>query len=240
MARTFGPFIKNGNDIFESESGLRWFIIVMAVLMSIGVLIFVIFGIQNYPVKHTYVENPGDPGKLESDRYGFNWILLALSVGAQVLALLFLMSMVIWRANYGCNLIWILLYVLMFVLLIVIIALMGAQYGDCNEPNSHDNMCNDLQWCCVHFINPANMCPNTLPCPGVSQSTLRPNPAFLWVFWTNVAIACLHLVFSVVIVVYWARPAPTSWVQEPDSLPVQSRPKGNPMFHNDNNARRRK
>ena len=217
----FGPF---KNKRFETDIRLRWFVIIIWVLMFIGTFIFVGIGVHNYPFKHTYVENPGNPGVLVSDRYTFSWVLVVLMVVAHILGFFCVSCIVIFRENYGLSVIWGTIYFFTSLLLIVSIALMGVQYGDCNSPNSKDNMCNDLQWCCVYGNIPENMCPISTPCVGVSEATLAPKESFLWIFWTSVALAFLHLVFILGILSYMS-PTPKDKKRKEETLaPIETRP----------------
>lgn len=217
---------NDNNDAFDTNSTFRWFVLVMLVLVSIGVFILVGFGIHNYPVKHTNVGDPGNPGTLESDRYGFNWILIMLTVVAHMLALVSMFSGVLWRTHYGCSMVWLVLYFVACVMIVVMIGLMGAQYADCNNPMSPDNMCNDLRWDYLHT-----------PCPGVDLSTLSPNPAFLWIFWTGATIAILHLIFVVgTVATIMSQPS----VEQEDVYVKPSAPNNNnSVFGVDNDVRRR-
>ncbi|MDB9801210.1 hypothetical protein OAB94_02410 [Flavobacteriaceae bacterium] len=157
--------------------------------------------------ENTYFKNPGDPGTFSTDRYEFNWILMSISVAILVLIPMAIFFMLIFRQNYGCNVVWFTVYILFFLGLIFIIAAFGIQYSSCNAANSPDNMCNDYRWCCVNYINPLNRCPNVTPCSGVTEPDLVPNEEFLGVFWTIVSLAFMHLLFLIVLIIYWVSPS---------------------------------
>lgn len=206
--RTTGPFVKNGIDLWEDDKSIQWFTVIMLFLIIVGFFIYVSVAINNFMFKYTYFENPGQPGVLTSARYTFPWIVVMLSVISVGLILLFIFFMIIFRFNYGCHMIWFIMYVLSFALMIFVLVMLGSQYGDCNQPDQPDNICNDKRWCCVYFTNPANMCPNVGPCPGVTASDLSPSDEFLWLFWTLIAIGALIFIYFIVLIIYWFSPAP--------------------------------
>ena len=202
--RNSGPFIRNGVDLFEKDKGIRWFISIFTFFFVIGIIVYVGVFINNISFLHTYFKNPGMPGVLTSDRYKFNWVITMLTIVVHVVILLSIYCMIIYRHDYGCNILWFGLIILFFGLLLFIIAAYSIQYSNCNHPTDPDNICNDLKWCCVNFNNPANKCPNSIPCiPPITQSDLTPNLDFLNLFWYNVTIAGLYLLFILIIIFYW-------------------------------------
>jgi len=213
--RNAGPFFKNGVDLYENDKGIRWFINIFRFLFVVGIFIYISVFIHNLRFKHTYFENPGNPGVLTSDRYSFNWVITMLTVIINVSLITFIFFMVIFRNNFGCGITWFILYILFFALLVFIIIAYGLQYSHCNGPNEVDNMCNDPKWCCVHFTNPLNQCPNTIPCaPPITQSDLSPNQDFLALFWTLVVLGALYFIFILIILFYWFSDEPVKIVDE--------------------------
>ena len=204
--RTTGPFVKNGVDMYETDSVMQWTTTIFQLLLWIGFFIYVGVAINNFSFKHTYTENPGVPGVLTSTRYSPRWFLVMLSVLAVGLMIFFISFMVIFRFSYGCHMLWFILYFLAFALLVVVVALLGSDYASCNT--TKDNLCNDKRWCCVYFSDPANQCPNPTPCVGVTASDLVPSTEFLWMFWTLVAVGALNFFFLLVLIIYWFSPAP--------------------------------
>lgn len=220
MRRTTGPFFKNGVDLYIYDRGIRWFVNIFLFLLVVGYVIYLGVFINNYPVRHTYFKNPGMPGTLYSERYNFNWFMISFSIIGQGLLFAFVFYMLSFRENYGCHMLWFILYIIIFLVMIFVLIMLSIQYAECNGDDNPTNICNDLQWCCVHNTNPLNECGND-PCdPPKLESDLRPNAAFLGLYWTNAAVTILHFIFLVVLLVYWFTPAAVETVspkkQEPE------------------------
>lgn len=210
--RTTGPLFKNGVDLYDEDRTMQWTIVIFIFLFVVGFFIYTSVAVNNLSFEHTYFKNPGMPGVLTSTRYSFPWIVVMISIVAMGVLWLFICFMIVFRDNYGCHMLWFFLYFLAMALLIFALVMLSVQYADCNT--QPDNLCNDKRWCCVNFLDPANGCPNTAPCPGVTASDLVPTTEFLWLYWTLAAVAILHVIFFVVLIVYWFSPPPPARVVE--------------------------
>jgi hypothetical protein len=203
-----GPWVRDNQDVNQSNSALYWFLWVFFVVYVIVTFVWLAFFVHNASPTYTYFKNPGAPGaQLDSVRYNFAWMTVRLAVFAHVMVVLFLMAQIAYRNDRACNILWFILFLLAFALCILALAGMGSEYASCNGQNQYANMCNDLLWCCVNEIhtNPANMCPNTLDCPAgpVLLDQLSPNGDFLAVFWMHFALVILLIVYLSVMIGFW-------------------------------------
>lgn len=201
------PFYKGGKDIWMTDNGIWWFTVIWIGLFLIGWIVYAGF-INSQPIEHTYTKNPGAPGTLTSQRYTLNWIVISMSTFALGLLLFFMLLMLIVRKNFGCHMIWFLLSIIMLAIVIFAIVTLSIEYGDCNDADQPNNICNDFKWCCVHANDPANECPNFAVCPGVLQDDLAPNTQFLGLYWSLVSVTILYIIWFIVLLVYWFSPAP--------------------------------
>ena len=149
--------------------------------------------------------------------------MIAISIGGQGLLIALIFFMIIFRENYGCHMIWFILYVVFFLTMIFVLVMLSIPYAECNDPNQPKNICNDLQWCCVYYIDPTNNCGKDTSCdPPVTSDQLRPKPSFLGLYWTNASLVILHFIFFIVLIVYWFAPGPK--VAEPEAEQEQISP----------------
>lgn len=227
--RSSGPLLKNGVDLFEADPAMWWFVMIMLTLFTLVFFFYIAIFINNIAIPHDYFKNPGMPGTLTSQRYGLNWVWLFLSVIAQGICLLLIFLMVYYRAYYGCHIVTFFLYFGLFVLMLIIMSYWAAQYSSANGDREKTNPFNDPKWCCVHFVDPYNECPNTIPCnPPVTQDQLHRNADMLWIFWVFVAVVILHFMYFIVMLVYWfssppfAGPRPEMQRREPVDAELRS------------------
>lgn len=199
-----GPFIKNNVDLYEKDKTVSGVITLFLILFVIGTVIYVSVFVNSLAIPHTYFKYPGAPGMLYSERYSFEWFVIMISIILHVLVVFVIAMLVKFRYNYGCNMIWFFVYFILFVCMILVIAFLGVEYNECNGADAAGNLCNSYKWCCVHYTNPANGCPNVSPCAdGTTQSNLSPNFEFMGIMWTNVTLASLHLIFIMFVMFYW-------------------------------------
>lgn len=206
-----GPFYDEKEDLYETDRGLHWFLWLLVIFYTIGLLLYVAVVINNISRPHTYFKNPGTPGQLFSLRYDIYWVVEFLSVIVVFLFPLCVMLMIIYRNVYGCNIGWTIVFFILFGLhLFTVVTLIGA-YAECNQDEQFANPCNDYKWCCVPAVYSvlANMCPNSIPCaaPGspTTRAELRANADFLWLFWMNVFFFILHVLYLAVVFLYWGK-----------------------------------
>ena len=197
------PFYREGEDLYEKDGRIRFFVGLFQLLFVLGAVVYVGVFIHNFPFKHTYTENPGNPGILISDRYTFGWVITMLSA-VTYLAMLYLIHMwIITRKHFGWSTLMFVLYLAFFCLLVLILVFFSITYAGCNAADAPQNMCNDYKWCCVHALD---HCPTYINCPGVTESDLVPKREFTTIFWANVAMVGLHAVFLIVVLLYWSSP----------------------------------
>jgi hypothetical protein len=217
--RTAGPFYKNGVDIYETNTALRVVSTIFLTVFVIGFVVYIGVAINSISFKHTYFDNPGDPGTLTSTRYTYLWFVVMLSVVSMGFLWVALIIMITFRDNYGSHMFWFILYFLLIGLLVFVLLVLVGQFISCNDPTQPNNICNSKLWCCVNYLNPANHCPNiyTGPCPGVTASDLKPKTEFLWIFWIVLITCVLHIVYFIIILTYWFSPGPPA-VEEKDEV----------------------
>jgi hypothetical protein len=204
------------NDVYSQKFGgtaYYYVINVMLVLYAIGFVASLVL-IQNAHVMHTHHKGNVN-GPLYSNRFNsMFWVALVLCV-CRLWTFLVVNSMILYRKTQccgnssgvsggGCTIFWSLLLVVCVVADYLVLAILGAHYRNCNGFDQLDNPCNDYQWCCVEavYVIGSNLCCNTCT-PFIPASALKPNPDFLWLFWTTVAFCVFDLVFLLMPLGMW-------------------------------------
>lgn len=172
-------------DYYSYSSPWYWVLQVFLTLYALGALAYLVL-LQNVHIIDTMF--PGLPGgQYFTGRYiTFVWYAVMFSA-AKLLLYPVVNALVLFRSSRGCSIFWFaLLATLTFVHVVVIVGL-GEQYGKCNESGQRGNLCNDKLWCCSPAIYEvtSNGCYNGAACASFVHPRLRPNPDFLWLFWTN-------------------------------------------------------
>jgi hypothetical protein len=180
----------------------RWilwlFIIIYCILLSVYCGVYIL---NNSPI-YTYFKNPGAPGaSLSSTRTNFDAVTVRMTVFGNILAIAFIMLMNArdFRDIYALNVAFFVLYCISIFFVFMGLIGLGNDYANCNGQNQYGNLCNDWQYCCPLEIlsNPANGCPNTVPCPGGPLlEQLGPNPDFLGLFWINFVLLLLQIGYA--------------------------------------------
>lgn len=188
---------------YDTNSRFYWFIWIFIVLYTIGTGIYIGVFIQNFNITYTYFANPGAPGsELVSLRGSFTDVVVRMSVFGHVLSIMFLMCLIAYRKSFGAQVVWFGLYFLCFLLVLLNLGAGLSAYTHCNNQNQFGNICNDFKYCCPEEIysNPANRCPNTMPCdPPLQRSDLKPNRDFLGLFWLNFILFFGQVVLMIVL-----------------------------------------
>lgn len=198
---------------YDKSTFVFWFLWVWIGLFTIGTIVYAGIFIQNNASVYTWFKSPGAPGSaLTSKRGTFEDIAIRLTVAGNLLSLAFVCSMLTWRKNFGCNILWIVLFAIASFLTLLGILAMGRMYSECNQQLQYGNICNDDNWCCVNeiFSNPLNGCPNTVPCAvPKALNDLHPKADFLGLFWTNFLLFVFQCGMVVFILVFWTK----SWTK---------------------------
>lgn len=76
---------------------------------------------------------------------------------------------------------------------VIFIALVVMWLFFCNTGGSQGSPCNSAQWCCNHYWDKPQWCPNTIACPGTVSSS-RSNEFFATFMyaWILIIMAWLH------------------------------------------------
>jgi hypothetical protein len=223
MRLPFEPWYDKSKFVF-------WFTWAWIAISTIGFIVYLIF-ISNNSSVYTWFKNPGAPGsQLSSKRGTFEDIAIRLSIAGNILAVVFICSMVTWRKNFGCNILWIVLFAIASFLTLLGILAMGRMYSECNGQLQYGNICNDQNWCCVNeiFSVALNGCPNTVPCAvPKALNDLHPKADFLGLFWTNFILFVFQCAMIVFVLVFWSWPKPEGGTTEglgqesPEPIPKQ-------------------
>ena len=208
-----GPFYRNGVDTFETDTLLNRMIWLLLIFYTIVVLLYVGVFISNSSREHTYFKYPGaigpGPGTLTSDRYDLYWFAYFFSTIAIIAVPFTILMMIVYRESYGCNVGWtVTLVILMLLQVFTMFVLFGAMV-QCNHDGQVGNPCNSKLWCCVPAIVSvlANECPNFAPCPGgpFTRAELGMDSDFLWVFWINLWVLAVNIIYIIMIAWYWTK-----------------------------------
>lgn len=183
---------------YDTSRGLYWFVWVFVILYVIGTGVYIGVFVQNISTVHTYFAQPSLPGStLLSFRYTFTDVAVRLTVIAHILNPLFIMTLVAYRKDFGCNVVWFALYVAAFLMTLIGLGATAGSYANCNGAQQFGNICNDAAYCCK-LLDPK--CPNVLPCADPVE--LHPNADFLGLFWTNVILLVFQIAFVLVVVFF--------------------------------------
>jgi hypothetical protein len=194
---------------YDKSSAVFWCIWVWFGLYLVGTILYVGLFAQNLSSVYTWFKNPGAPGtSLSSKRGTFGDVSIRLSIAANIIILGIICSWIMFRKNFGCNVIWAIFYFIMLLMTLLGIMGMGQMYSECNAQLQYGNLCNDLNWCCVNeiFANPLNGCPNVLPCAiPKTLNTLNPNQDFLGLFWLNFVLFLFQCGMLVFLMYSWSK-----------------------------------
>jgi hypothetical protein len=216
------------DDIYSSKDtpnggGYYYYYVinVMLLLYALGFIASLVL-VQNAHVIHTHHKGNVN-GPLYSNRFtSMFWVALVLCV-CRLWTFLVVNSMILYRktrccGGYGCTIFWSILLVLCVAADYLALAILGNYYRNCNGFEQLDNPCNDYKWCCVEAIYAigTNLCGNTCT-PFIPIGALKPNPDFLWLFWTTVVFCVLDLVFLLMPLGMWLAASPVAAASGADS-----------------------
>jgi hypothetical protein len=125
------------------------------------------------------------------------WISYMLGTMRMLMYVVLSLAM-LYRRSRGCGSFWYFLVALVTLADMISILGLSQQYSNCNLPGQPDNPCNDVNYCCVPAVssNAASLCLFTGLCTGITNPvSLRPDPLFLWTFYTGIAFLVVDLFF---------------------------------------------
>lgn len=197
---------------YNQSSFVFWFIWIWFTLFLIGTVIYLGLFVMNLSSVYTWFKNPGSPGtQLTSKRGTFEDVAVRLSIIGNIFTLVIICSWIMFRTNFGCNILWVIFYAIAVLMTLLGILGLGRMYSECNGQFQYGNLCNDQRWCCATEIysKPLNGCPNTLPCAvPVPVEDLKPNQDFLGLFWLNVCLFAFQCAMIILFSVYWTLSKP--------------------------------
>ena len=206
---------------YDKLTWVYWVVWGWFALFLIGNILYVGLFVQNNSSTYTWFRNPGAPGTMLSSKRGtFEDISIRLSIIGNLVTLAVVCSWIMYRQNFGCNILWILLFGVMIFMTLLGNMGMGRFYNECNGQLQYGNICNDQNWCCVNeiFGNPLNGCPNTVPCAiPKSLNDLHPNQDFMGLFWLNFIMLVFQCAFLVFTIIFWTKSEGGTTKQEDDN-----------------------
>lgn len=155
---------------YDKKPSFYWFQWILFALTLIGILVWISVFVQNISIPLNY-------------RDSFTVIVLRMTIIGHISIVAFILCLIAFRDNNGCQIFWFILYCVSYLILFLGLIALGREYSQCNrEPN---NLCNDLKLCCKNEIhtNPLFNCPNTLDCPITFE--IKANDDFLGLFWLH-------------------------------------------------------
>lgn len=202
-----GPFfIAPDDDVYENDRWLHWLLWFIVGVYVVTVLLYGAILVNNTAFEHTYVKHPSAPGVLTSARYSLDWWAYSVMSMVVVVFPLVVMLWIIFRKQYGCNVLWFIIFLLAFIAHTGGCVVLSVSYAQCNDDGQANNPCNSKLWCCAPeiYTNVANDCANALPCtPPVTLGELTPDADFVWFYWTSIYFALFHIVFAGIVISYW-------------------------------------
>lgn len=129
---------------------------------------------------------PPGPGPFWNELGRFQWWFIWLLAGNVIPPILYLMAAAMKRRSHFVTAahFWLSLLVSIASLMTFVVCL-GILAFNCNYSWSGGSVCNSELYCCIHYPNNPNLCPNVGPCPG--SVFLYPNAQF-----------SQHIVFSLI------------------------------------------
>ena len=189
---------------YETVTSLYWFLWVFIVLYVIGLIIWLSVFVNNLSPTFTYFRYAGAPGTtLTNYRNTFVSVMVSIAVLSHGLSVACAMLMLVFRTDYGCNILWATIYVFCGLLILLSIAVLGNEYSFCNQV--YGNLCNDPRICQVPqiYMDTTFGCSNTLTTTPIALSDLQANSDFLGLFWLNFILFIGMLIFLGVTFYYW-------------------------------------
>jgi len=168
---------------YDKKPSFYWFQWILFALVLIGALVWISIFVQNISIPINYRES-------------FTVIVLRMTIIGHIAIVAFVLCLIAFRDNNGCQIFWFILYIIAYLILFLGIIALGREYSQCNrEPY---NLCNDLKLCCKNEIhtNPTFNCPNTLDCPISFE--VKPNDDFLGLFWLHFILFVFQCVWLAV------------------------------------------
>lgn len=154
--RQTGPFYyksPNGDsdiDLYEREPLLNWVIWLLVIFYAIIIIFYIGILINNVVFRYTYVDpSLPTPGTLISDRYDIYWVSYLLTVIVSVLFPSAVLMMILYRNNYGCNVVWFSGILLLMVFHVFSLFIQTIDYIQCDGPCSRDF--NTFLW--IYWLN---------------------------------------------------------------------------------------
>lgn len=184
------------NDYFDGSAGWYWATQVILTLYGAGAIAYTVL-VQNNSVTNTFFHALPFGTYYTLQYTSFLWI--AYMLGTMRLLMYIILSLaILYRRSRACGSFWYVFVALIALADMITIVGLSPQYTNCNLPGQPDNPCNDVNYCCAPdvFNNAASLCLFTGLCSGVTNPiSLRPNPIFLWTFYSSLAFLIVDLYF---------------------------------------------
>jgi len=208
-----GPFYRNGEDAFETDTLLNRMIWLFLVFYALVVIVYIGVFINNSSREHTYFKYPGavgpGPGTLTSHRYDIYWFAYFFSAISVITVPFAILLMIVYRESRDCSIGWMVVTVVLMLLQVFSVFVLFGAMAQCNHDGQVGNPCNSKVWCCVPAVVGvlANGCPNFGPCPGgpFTRAELSMDGDFLWVFWINIWILAANTIYMLTVAWYWTK-----------------------------------
>lgn len=202
-------FVKNGRDIFLEASGVYWLVTALIIVYS-GLLVGQWVTVMNIDVTHTYFSNPGAPGVLLSYRYSSPIAIALELMCTRIFLLMCIACLIIYRKSFSWTFFWLIFVVLLFGAQVYAFFALTGEYINHNKDGNRYGLAADPWFCCAkeRHDNPLNYCVNIWPCGGsvptfFAVEHLRPNLAFIALFWVNCFLFLLDVAWMSWILYMW-------------------------------------
>lgn len=170
----------------DTIKSLRTPLWVLTFLFSGIVLVYTFWALLASTYEHTFLRPATAPtGQLFSQRFSADFFFTGslLLLFFVPLTMAFLLDNPVSSARQTLHIVLVMLLILYYIVILLFWGI--GSYANANVATAGNvyNPANDDRWCCVNFVIAGTSCPNTIACPGVTQSMLSVNDVFMYKFW---------------------------------------------------------
>jgi len=206
MHTTTNPFItKGGKDLYEGESATYYLMNIILWVYALLVIFWVVLLLlANVP--HTYFWNLLQPGTLLSLRYRSLLSVVLIVSALRFFTPIFVRALLRFKHSRECSWAWLVLIGIIALVDLFVFLFFATQFGGANQPGDYYNVCNDVVYCCVYWMD--TNCHRTGPCtnPVIAQGELQRNGLCQALFYTSIPFLVLSMTLFLWPLLLWMFP----------------------------------
>jgi hypothetical protein len=170
-------------------------VLVVGSAYVVAAIVSIVLSASSFSFDKGYPSDSHFPMHYVSDMFGFEWFLVFVSFARVILPLFFVWLLVAVTATWKMSIFGPIIggYVLLDVFLLIAL---GIEWLFCNSSIWPSNLCNDGRFCDAYRSEVVTRCANGTE--TLDPAFLTPNPAFLTLFWFQVAFAVSDVIMIVI------------------------------------------